>query len=58
MNSSMKLNATKIISVTIFQQIQASVEGIRVYKRYYDGSRDEVTNWDFTSSPDVLYNKS
>ena len=25
MNSSMKLNATKIISVTIFQQIQASV---------------------------------
>lgn len=35
-----------------------SQEGIRVYKRYYDGSRDEVTNWDFTSSPDVLYNKS
>ena len=35
-----------------------SQEGIRVYKRYYDGSRDEVTNWDFTFSPDVLYNKS
>lgn len=35
-----------------------SQEGIRVYKRYYDGSKEEVTDWEFISSPDVLYNQS
>jgi hypothetical protein len=32
-----------------------SKEGIKVYKRFYDGTRTEITDWDFTSTPDKLY---
>lgn len=33
-------------------------EGLKVYKRYYDGSRTEVSDWEFTSTPDQLYAQS
>lgn len=35
-----------------------SKEGLKVYKRYYDGTRKEVDDWEFTSTPDKLYTKS
>lgn len=35
-----------------------SNEGIKVYKRHYDGSRTEVTDWEFASTPDKLYAQS
>ena len=32
-----------------------SREGIHVYKRFYDGSREEITDWEFSSTPSELY---
>lgn len=33
-------------------------EGVKVYKRFYDGSRIEVSDWEFTSTPYQLYAQS
>lgn len=32
-----------------------SKEGLHVYKRYSDGSREELTDWEFNSTPSELY---
>lgn len=32
-----------------------SKEGIHVYKRNYDGTREEITDWSFMSTPEKLY---
>lgn len=34
-----------------------SREGLKLYKRFYDGSRTEITDWDFASSPYLIYSQ-
>lgn len=35
-----------------------SREGLHVYKRSYDGTREEITDWSFNSTPSELYAKT
>lgn len=35
-----------------------SREGLHVYKRFYDGIREEITDWTFNSTPNELYAKA
>jgi len=37
-------------------EISFSRSGIKVCTRKYDGTLTEIPDWDFTSSPDKLYN--
>ncbi|MGN1481538.1 leucine-rich repeat domain-containing protein [Porcipelethomonas sp.] len=32
-----------------------SKDGLKIYKRNYDGSREEITDWEFSSTPETLY---
>ena len=35
-----------------------SKDGLKIYKRNYDGSREEITDWDFSTTPEALYKSS
>lgn len=35
-----------------------SREGLHVYRRFYDGTREEITDWSFNTTPSELYAKT
>ena len=32
-----------------------SADGLKIYKRNYDGTKTEVTDWKFSGTPDAIY---